>query len=165
MSVMSGAASTAERGYSREIQLVARPRGIPLESDFRVVAVPLAAPAEGELLVRNTWMSIDPSTRIRMDAGDSSYLPPFELDAPLESWAVGDVVESRDPGFRPGDHVLHPLGWREHAILRAGGPGRTAPTRIEVDETVTARAYLGPLSWVGLTSYVGLLNVAELREG
>jgi NADPH-dependent curcumin reductase CurA len=150
---------------AREIWLAARPQGHPREQDFSVVEVPIPTPAAGELLVRNSWMSIDPSTRIRMDAGDSAYLPPFELDAPLESWAVGEVVESRAPGFAPGDSILHPLGWREYAMLRTDGPGRTAPTRIEVDEQTPARAYLGPLSWVGLTSYVGLLNVAELRAG
>jgi NADPH-dependent curcumin reductase CurA len=148
----------------REIRLRARPHGHPRERDFEIVEVPTPAPAAGELLVRNTWMSIDPSTRIRMDAGDSNYLPPFALGSALESWAVGEVVESRADGFGAGDHILHPLGWREYALLRAGGPGRTAPTRIDIDETTPDRAYLGPLSWVGLTSYVGLLNVAELRD-
>jgi len=110
-------------------------------------------------------MSLDPSTRIRMHAAESDYLPRFELDQPLESWAVGEVVSSRADAFQPGDQVLHPLGWREYAILRADGPGRTAPTPIETDATTPARAFLGPLSWVGLTSYAGLLDVAELREG
>jgi NADPH-dependent curcumin reductase CurA len=149
----------------REIRLAARPRGHPNEGDFQLCEVPVPAPGPGELLVRNTWMSIDPSTRIRMDAGDSQYLPPFEVGRPLESWAVGRVVDSQAPGIEPGDSVLHPLGWREYALLRAGGPGRTAPTPIEVDDRTPDRLYLGPLSWVGLTSYVGLLDVAELREG
>jgi NADPH-dependent curcumin reductase CurA len=152
-------------GVAREIRLAARPQGHPRAEDFTVVEVPIPSPADHELLVRNSWMSIDPSTRIRMNAGESDYLPPFRIGAALESWAVGEVVESRAPGFRPGDAVLHPLGWREYAVLRADGPGRTAPTPIEVDAQTPARAYLGPLSWVGLTSYVGLLNVAELREG
>jgi hypothetical protein len=92
-------------------------------------------------------------------------MAPFELGRALESWAVGEVVASRAERFEPGDAVLHPLGWREYALLRAPGPGRTAPTPIEVDELTPDRAYLGPLSWVGLTSYVGLLAVAELRAG
>jgi NADPH-dependent curcumin reductase CurA len=149
----------------RECQLVSRPRGRPRESDFRMVDVRLPDLAAGELLVRNSWMSLDPSTRIRMDAGDSDYLPPFELGRALEGWAVGEVVESRAEGFRSGDPVLHPLGWREYALLRADGPGRTAPTPIAVDERTPVQAYLGALSWVGLTSYVGLLYVAELRPG
>ena len=147
----------------REIRLARRPHGHPRASDFTLAEVPIARPAQGEVLVRNQWMSIDPSTRIRMDAGESDYLPPFVLGAPLESWAVGEVVQSRAEDFAPGDSVLHPLGWRDYALLRVGGPGRSAPTLIEVGDETPPRAYLGPLSWVGLTSYVGLLNVAELR--
>jgi NADPH-dependent curcumin reductase CurA len=157
--------TTQGRGAGREWHLASRPQGHPKESDFRLVEVPIPSPGDGELLVRNTWMSLDPSTRIRMDAGDSVYMPPFALDRPLESWAVGEVLESRADGFREGDSVLHPLGWREYALLRADGPGRTAPTPIEVDDVTPAQAYLGPLSWVGLTSYVGLIDVAELRDG
>jgi NADPH-dependent curcumin reductase CurA len=149
----------------REIHLAARPQGVPVDRDFAVREVPVPTPDVGELVVRNTWMSIDPSTRIRMDAGDSDYLPPFELGGPLESWAVGRVVSSAAPGFEPGDWVMHPLGWREYALLRTGGPGRLAPTRIDVDDRTPDRLYLGPLSWVGLTSYVGLLDVAEMRAG
>jgi NADPH-dependent curcumin reductase CurA len=156
---------SSDRGAGRECQLVARPRGRVTESDFRLAEVPIPSPAEGELLVRNTWMSLDPSMRIRMDEGDSKYMPAFRLGRALEGWAVGEVVESRAEGFRPGDSVMHPLGWREYALLRTNGPGRTAPTAIEVDESTPARLYLGPLSWVGLTSYVGLLDVAELRDG
>ena len=159
----SAGAKPAIRG--REIRLAARPHGHPRADDFSVTEVSIGPPADGELLVRNQWMSIDPSTRIRMEAGKSDYLPPFDLGAPIESWAVGEVVESRAEGFAPGDSVLHPLGWRDYARLRVGGPGRTAPTQIEVSDETPARAYLGPLSWVGLTSYVGLLNVAELRPG
>ena len=151
-------------GSALEVRLTARPVGHPSESNFSLSETPIPEPADGELLVRNTWMSIDPSTRIRMDAGDSVYLPPFELGRALESWAVGEVVESRASAFKTGDWVLHPLGWREYALLRADGPRFSAPTHIQVDEHTPARAYLGPLSWVGLTSYVGLLNVAELRE-
>jgi NADPH-dependent curcumin reductase CurA len=149
----------------REWRLVARPSGLPRESDFELAEVPVADPRDGELLVRNTWMSLDPAMRIRMHGTASDYMPPYELGQPLEGWAVGEVVASRADGFAEGDWVLHPLGWREFTILRADGPGRTRPTPIEVGEGTSERAYLGPLGWVGLTSYVGLLYVAELREG
>lgn len=149
----------------REGHLASRPRGEPRESDFRIVEVEVPSPADGELLVRNTWMSLDPSMRIRMNEGAAKYLPSFAVDKPLEGWAVGEVVESRASGFSVGDHVVHPFGWREYALLTARGDGRSGPERIDVDTTTPDRAYLGPLSWVGLTSYVGLLDVAELREG
>jgi NADPH-dependent curcumin reductase CurA len=76
-------------GTGRECQLAARPRGRPRDSDFRIAEVPIPKPAQGELLVRNTWMSLDPSTRIRMDESDSTYMPSFELDGPLD----GNVLE------------------------------------------------------------------------
>ncbi len=141
------------------MHLVSRPVGEPRPGDFRVVDVEVPEPADGQLLVRNTWMSVDPSTRIRMQGGESSYLPSFELGRPLAGWAVGEVVASRADGFSDGDHVLHPLGWREYAIVDGGAE------RILVDETIAAREYLGAYGWVGLTSYVGLLDVAELRPG
>lgn len=149
---------------ARAIRLAAHPVGAPEQSDFEIVEAVVPQPGDGELLVRNTWMSIDPSTRIRMQEGGSGYLPSFVIGQPMESWAVGDVIESRAPGFSVGDTVLHPLGWREYSLLRADGPGRTAPQRIQADEVTPARSYLGPLGWVGLTSYVGLLAVAELRD-
>lgn len=159
------AVSSALPRTGREVQLVLRPAGAPVESDFRVVEAPIHEPKEGQILVRNTWMSLDPSARIRMDDGDSTYMPPFRIGAPLEGWAVGQVVASRSPRFRSGDSVLHQLGWREYATLEAGGvPGdRADPVAIDVDSNTHDRAYLGPLGWVGLTSYVGLLYVAELR--
>jgi hypothetical protein len=144
---------------------VSRPQGEPRDSDFRIVEVEVPSPGEHELLVRNTWMSLDPSMRIRMHEGATQYLPSFEVGKALEGWAVGEVVESRADGFSPGDSVLHPFGWRDYALLTASGDGRSGPERIEVDETTPDRAYLGPLSWVGLTSYVGLFDVGELREG
>jgi hypothetical protein len=150
---------------ARECQLISRPRGLPKAGDFRIVNVPVPTPGDGELLVRNTWMSLDPSMRIRMSEPQSEYMPRFELGDTLDGWAVGQVVLSHAASFRAGDYVLHPLGWREYALLRADGRGRLRPTPIELDAGTSERAYLGPLGWVGLTSYVGLLHVGELRDG
>ncbi len=147
----------------REVHLVSRPAGLPAEDDFAVVDAAVRAPAHGELLVRNTWMSLDPAQRVRMHAGESDYLPRFELGAVLDGWAVGEVLESRAEGFASGDSVLHPLGWRDYAVVSTAG-ARPA-LRIEVDEATPDRAYLGPLGWTALTSYVGLFDVAELRDG
>src|SRR5437763_8439350 len=101
----------AHRG--REIQLAARPRGEPRDSDFRLVEVDVPDPGAGEVLVRNAWMSVDPYMRGRMNDA-RSYVPPFALDAPLEGGAVGEVIESRADDLAPGDRVLHNLGWRDY---------------------------------------------------
>src|SRR3954451_8111005 len=99
---------------TREIHLAARPEGEPKPSDFDLVETELPDPGPGELLVRSTWMSVDPYMRGRMrDA--KSYVAPFALDAPLEGGAIGEVVISGDPGFAQGDVVRHFAGWREHA--------------------------------------------------
>jgi len=149
---------------SREIRLVRRPRGPPEPADFALADVRLRALQDGELLVRNTWMSLDPAMRIRM-AGATGYMRPFELDCPLDGMAIGEVVTSRAAQVGPGEHVLHPFGWREHAIVRWGATGRAAAAeRLEVDDATPARWYLGPLGRVGLTAYVGLLDVGELRH-
>jgi len=88
-----------------------------------------------------------------------SYVPPFALGAPLEGGAVGEVVASNVDGLAPGRHVLHQLGWREHAVL----PERTYQP-VDTD-LAPASAYLGVLGMPGLTAYVGLLDIAQLREG
>jgi NADPH-dependent curcumin reductase CurA len=143
---------------AREIHLAARPRGEPRDSDFRLVEVDVSAPGPGQVLVRNAWMSVDPYMRGRMN-DVRSYVPPFALDAPLEGGAVGEVVESRADGLEAGEWVLHNLGWRDYAI--AGGEH---VRRVDV-ALAPAPAYLGILGMPGLTAYVGLLDIAGLREG
>jgi NADPH-dependent curcumin reductase CurA len=151
------------RESAREWRLAARPGSVPAAEHFELVDVPVQAPAEGQLLVRNTWMSIDPSARLRMRHDAPEYLPRFALGGALEGWAVGEVVASRASGFAVGDRVLHPYGWREYALMSAEGGSATPPERLPADPATPAREYLGALSWVGLTAYVGLLDVAELR--
>jgi len=149
----------------REVRLKSRPANELRPEHLEIVEVDVMPPAPGEFLVRNSWMSVDPAVRIRMGEGSTGYLAPFELGEPLLGWAVGQVVASSAEGFRPGDHVLHQLGWREYASLVPDGGGTQPPVLIEVDARTPERAYMGPLGWVGLTSYVGLLDVAELRSG
>ncbi|MCQ1995403.1 NADP-dependent oxidoreductase [Arthrobacter sp. zg-Y1171] len=142
----------------REIQLASRPEGWPTEKNFRLAEVPVPELQEGQVLVRNLHMSVDPYMRGRMNDA-KSYVPPFQLDAPLEGGAVGEVVESRSPDHKPGDKVLHGLGWRDYAVL----DGRRA--RIIDTEAAPASAYLGVLGMTGQTAYAGLTKVAEFKEG
>lgn len=143
---------------TRHIALAARPRGVPTPADFRLEEVELPELGDGEILVRNTVMSVDPYMRGRMN-DVKSYVAPFALDAPLDGGAVGEVIASRSSQVAVGDHVLHGLGWREHAVLAA--------SRATVVDTVAAAdsAYLGVLGMPGVTAYVGLTAVAEMREG
>ncbi len=143
---------------TREIHLVARPSGVPSDDDFRTVSVDLPDPGDGEILVRNTVLSVDPYMRGRMN-DVKSYVPPFALDAPLEGGAVGEVVESRDQSLKPGDTVLHMAGWREHAVLPAA-----AARKVDV-EGVPDSVYVGVLGMPGVTAYVGLTRIAAVKEG
>jgi NADPH-dependent curcumin reductase CurA len=143
---------------SREIRLAARPHGEPEPTDFELAEVELADPADGQVLVRNTFMSVDPYMRGRMNDA-KSYTPPFVLGEALDGGAVGEVVASNAEGLAPGDVVVHGLGWREHALLE----GRHVQ---KVDAGgLSESAFLGVLGMPGLTAYVGLLDVAGLKDG
>ncbi|QEC47779.1 NADP-dependent oxidoreductase [Baekduia soli] len=143
---------------SREIQLAARPHGEPKESDFRLVEVEVPDPGPGEILIRNTWMSVDPYMRGRM-SDRKSYVPPFAVGAPLEGGAVGEVVASESEDRQVGDTVTHQLGWREYVVMPA------AHTRkVDVDG-ISPSAHLGVLGMPGLTAYAGLLDVGGLKDG
>jgi len=143
---------------SREIQLVARPQGEPSLSDFSLVDVEVPEPGPDEVLVRNRWVSVDPYMRGRMN-DVRSYVPPFSLDAPLEGGAVGEVIESHTDALPVGALVLHSLGWRELATVSADA------VRVLDVEQAPPEAYLGVLGMPGLTAWVGLLTIAELRDG
>jgi hypothetical protein len=143
---------------SREIHLAARPVGEPKPSDFELVEVELPDPGLDEILVRNRWMSVDPYMRGRMN-DLRSYVQPFEIGAPLEGGAVGEVVAAGGQEIAIGQVVVHQLGWREHALLPAAA-ARVVDTTLAPDS-----AYLGVLGMPGLTAYAGLLDTAEYREG
>jgi NADPH-dependent curcumin reductase CurA len=143
---------------SREIHLAARPQGWPTADNFRLVEVELPEPGPGQVLVRNLVMSVDPYMRGRMN-DVKSYVPPFQLDQPLDGGAVGEVVTSGSPDLKPGDVVLHPYGWRDLVVADAG-KFRVVDTAI-----APASAYLGVLGMPALTAYAGLLDVAGLKAG
>ena len=143
----------------REIRLASRPTGAPTADNFELAEVDLPAPADGEVLVRNLFMSVDPYMRGRMN-DVKSYVPPFQLGAALDGGAVGEVVESADPDLSVGDMVLHGLGWRDYAIMKASGA-----RKIDPKAAPTLSAYLGVLGMPGHTAYVGLLDIAAMQPG
>lgn len=141
-----------------EIRLAQRPTGWPTAETFAAVQAAVPEPADGQIVVRNIVMSVDPYMRGRMD-DVKSYAPPFQVGAALEGGAVGEVVMSRAGSLKPGDIVLHGLGWREYAVLDANHV-------VIVDPSVASPgAYLGVLGMPGLTAYAGLVEVAEFKPG
>ncbi|MER7676196.1 NADP-dependent oxidoreductase [Streptomyces sp. NPDC096934] len=143
---------------SREWHLTARPVGWPKPEDFALVEAEVPQPGEGQVLVRNTYVSVDPYMRGRMSAA-KSYAAPYELGKAMQGGAVGEVVASRAEGIEAGDHVLHFLGWREYAVVDAKQAVKVDP------EAAPLSTYLGVLGMTGLTAYAGLLRVASFKEG
>ena len=143
---------------TRQVRLVSRPSGWPTHANFEVVEVDIPPLRPGQVLVRNTVMSVDPYMRGRMN-DTRSYIPPFQIGEPLDGGAVGEVVASESERFTVGDTVQHQLGWREHAVL-----DERQVRRIDTSE-VPASAYLGVLGMPGITAYAGLTRIAELKEG
>ena len=144
--------------FGHEIYLKERPVGIPTENDFELVRVNVPRLKEGQFLVQNLWMSVDPYMRGRMrDA--KSYLPSFQLNKPLEGDCVGQIIESKNNQFKVGEYVHSNFGWREFWISMSGS-GIT-----KIDPNVTPiQHYLGILGRTGLTAYVGILKIGELKN-
>jgi NADPH-dependent curcumin reductase CurA len=123
-----------------------------------LVETELPEPREGELLVRNTLMSVDPYMRGRMN-DVKSYVPPFVLDAPMEGQAVGVVIASRAPDVPQGATVRHMFGWRDAAVAHA------AAFEVLDLALAPAEAYLGILGTTGFTAWVGLFEIGRLKAG
>ncbi|MEV6081918.1 NADP-dependent oxidoreductase [Streptomyces parvulus] len=143
---------------NREWHLVTRPVGWPKPEDFALVEAEVPTPREGQVLVRNLYVSVDPYMRGRMSAA-KSYAEPYELGKAMQGGAVGEVVASNAEGFAVGDHVLHFLGWREYAAVNAKSAVKVDP------DAAPLSTYLGVLGMTGLTAYVGLLRTASFKEG
>ncbi|MFD0856349.1 NADP-dependent oxidoreductase, partial [Actinomadura adrarensis] len=141
----------------REVRLVARPVGEPVPSDFELAEVPVAEPEDGQIVVRNEWISVDPYMRGRMN-DVKSYVPPYRLGEPMDGGAIGTVIASRSK-IPEGTVVAHQGGWREYAVLDAG---RARPVDTKI---ARPQDYLGVLGMTGLTAYVGLTEIAPVREG
>lgn len=143
---------------ARAWHLVSRPEGVPTKDNFALDETKLGALSEGMIRVRNSWLSVDPYMRGRMN-DVKSYVPPFQLGEPMEGGAVGEVVESKTDGFSPGDLVMHMNGWRDEALVPAQAarkiPALGAPPEM----------FLGILGVTGATAYFGLLDAASAKEG
>jgi NADPH-dependent curcumin reductase CurA len=143
---------------SREVRLVRRPDGEPVPEDFELAETEIGAPGPGRLVVRNRWLSVDPYMRGRMN-DVKSYVPPFQLGEPMDGAAIGTVVESADDAVPVGTTVIHMSGWREYAEVSARAVRPVDPA------VAPEQAYLGVLGGTGLTAYIGLTEIAPVKEG
>ncbi|MBX3484851.1 NADP-dependent oxidoreductase [Phenylobacterium sp.] len=139
------------------VRLKARPSGLPGPEHWDIRQEPVAPLASGEALVAVRYISVSPSLRAQMDAG-GAYLPPVAIGDVVRARGVGVVVESRAPGFAPGDTVEGPLGSQSHYAGPTEGLTR-------VDPAVPLTRYLGVLGMTGFTAYFGMLDVARPKPG
>ena len=145
-------------GVAREIRLVARPRGFPGEELFEIAETEIPEPAEGQLLIRNAYLSVDPYMRPRMN-DVRSYVAPFTLGEAMTGGAVGRVAVSRSARHAEGDWVVHPLGWREWALSDGSGLRRIDPAAAPVSTA------LGVLGMPGFTAWYGLFELGVPKAG
>jgi len=143
---------------NRQILLASRPQGPVTENNFRLVEQPIPEPADGEVLIRNEWLSLDPYMRGRMN-DVKSYVPPAELSAVMVGQTVGEVLQSRHPQFKPGMKVLTPLGWQLYGVAK-GSDLTTIDTT-----SVPASYYLGILGMPGMTAWFGLNEIGKPKSG
>jgi len=148
----------AEATHVRHWVLRRRPDGAPQAQDVELVTAPLAPLGDGEVLVRNEYLSVEPYMQGRMSER-VTYVEPYVLDEPLEGPAVGRVVESRAPEVPVGTWVRHDLGWRDLAIVAVA-----ALDVLDVAD-LPPESFLGVLGQTGLTAYVGLLRIGALQPG
>jgi NADPH-dependent curcumin reductase CurA len=141
-----------------QVLLASRPTGQVEESNFNIVETDIAKPGGGEVLVRNLWLSLDPYMRGRMNAV-KSYAKYVEIGEVMTGGTVGEVIESNNPKFKVGDHVVGSLGWQLYAT--SNGEGLTV-----VDpKLVPLSAWLGVCGMPGATAWIGLLEHCAPKAG
>jgi NADPH-dependent curcumin reductase CurA len=131
----------------------------PVLEDFEIRDLDLPELKDGELLVRNAYMSVDPSMRGRLESTEKHYTTNFVVDQPLDGSAIGRVIDSADATVPVGAHVRHRMGWRDHAII----PASTAT--VIADGVAPLNTWLGVLGQTGFTAWAGLLRTAEFKAG
>lgn len=143
---------------NRQILFAERPAGMPTPACFKLVTAPVTPLAEGQVLVRNHLLSVDPYIRMRMEERDS-YAPVMAIGDVMVGRTVGDVVESRADGVKTGDWVVGRLGWQDFSV--------TTPSELQVIDAAAAppSAYLGALGSTGLTAWIGLTLFGQPKPG
>jgi NADPH-dependent curcumin reductase CurA len=143
--------------------LVSRPAGLPDHSNFALHDLPDAPLGEGQLRVRNDWLSVDPYMRGRMNDA-KSYAAAFQLGEPMTGGAVGEVLESRLDGFAPGDLILHMGGWRDGGVIGLDMMPNKLPNHL-LDLGISPQTFLHNLGLTGGTAWIGLHRIAQAKQG
>ncbi len=143
---------------TRTITLKNRPTGKPALTDFDFTTSEISELKEGEVLVSAKYVSVDPYLRGRMSDAPS-YIPPFELNKPIASGVIAEVLESKNSNFSKGDHVSGLLQWKETQVVKADGLMKVDPDKAPLS------AYLGILGMTGLTAYLGLAEIGKPKKG
>ncbi|MGE5638876.1 MAG: NADP-dependent oxidoreductase [Clostridia bacterium] len=140
------------------VVLASRPTGWVSEANFRIETVPVPEPKDGEVLVKNLWLSLDPYMRGRMN-DVKSYAAKQELDQVMVGGTAGEVVASRNPKFKAGDKVVGAFGWQQYGCSDGRGLNKVDDSRVPLS------AYLGVLGMPGVTAWVGLLDICQPKAG
>ncbi len=143
---------------NKRVVLASRPSGWVTEGNFRIESVPVPKPKDGEVLVKNLWLSLDPYMRGRMNDA-KSYAAKQELDEVMIGGTVGEVIESKNPKFAAGDKVLGMLGWQQYGLSDGKGLNKIDASRVPM------QAFLGVLGMPGVTAWVGLLDICQPKAG
>jgi hypothetical protein len=142
----------------RRVVLARRPDGVPVPDDFRLETVPLAPAQPGEVVVRNTYVSVDPGMRARL-SGSETYAAPLDLGEVIEAASLGQVVASDNPKFGLGATVAAGFGWQEYG--RGDGRG----LRLVTDTRLPVTTAIGVLGIPGVTAYFGLRDIGRPQPG
>ena len=145
-------------GHNRQIRLAAHPKGMAQLSDLVMSEEPIPTPGDGQMLCRTIYLSLDPYMRGRMSPGPS-YARGVDLGGVMVGRTVSQVVESKMQGYEPGDFVATWNGWQEYALSDGSGVRKLDPSDAPISTA------LGVLGMPGMTAYVGLLHVGELKGG
>jgi hypothetical protein len=143
---------------TRTIHLKNRPKGKPQLTDFDFTTSEIPELMEGEVLLSAKYVSVDPYLRGRMSDAPS-YIPPFELNKPMASGIIAEVLESKNNHFSKGDHVSGLLQWKETQVAKGDGLIKVNPDKAPLS------AYLGILGMTGLTAYLGLTEIGKPKKG
>ncbi|HEX9040440.1 MAG TPA: NADP-dependent oxidoreductase [Trebonia sp.] len=142
-----------------QVRLASRPDGRPSAGNFDITPGPVPAPGDGQVLLRTRYLSLDPYMRGRMSDAPS-YAPPVEVGGVMVGGTIGEVVESRAPGFAAGDLVLAYSGWQRYAVAPAA-----ALRKLDLLDGVPVTTALGVLGMPGFTAYAGLTQIGQPKPG